>query len=120
MQNIDESQMKYIKGENQSQKAMYCAIPYLYSIWWWTSKPGVLQFTGSQRAGHDWATELIVFWKKPKVREELSGCQGESKKDLESDDADDESCMTTFTCKNSYCHAPKRANFTVCKFIIFW
>ena len=26
--------------------------------WWWTRKPGVLQSTGSQRVGHDWATEL--------------------------------------------------------------
>ena len=26
--------------------------------WWWTGKPGVLQFTGLQRVGHDWATEL--------------------------------------------------------------
>ena len=26
--------------------------------WWWTGRPGVLQFMGSQRAGHDWATEL--------------------------------------------------------------
>ena len=26
--------------------------------WWWTGKPGVLQFTGSQRVGHNWATEL--------------------------------------------------------------
>ena len=26
--------------------------------WWWTGKPGVLQSMGSQRAGHDWATEL--------------------------------------------------------------
>ena len=26
--------------------------------WWWTGRPGVLQFTGSQRVGHDWATEL--------------------------------------------------------------
>ena len=42
--------------------------------WWWTGKPGVLWFMGSQRAGHDWATELnwtelmgpdamiLVFW----------------------------------------------------------
>ena len=28
-------------------------------IWWWTWKPGVLQFMGSQRFGHDCATELI-------------------------------------------------------------
>ena len=26
--------------------------------WWWTGKPGMLQFMGSQRVGHDWATEL--------------------------------------------------------------
>ena len=24
----------------------------------WTGRPGVLRFTGSQRVGHDWATEL--------------------------------------------------------------
>ena len=26
--------------------------------WWWTGRPDVLQFMGSQRVGHDWATEL--------------------------------------------------------------
>ena len=26
--------------------------------WWWTERPGVLQFMGSQRVGHDWADEL--------------------------------------------------------------
>ena len=26
--------------------------------WWWTGKPGMLQSMGSQKAGHDWATEL--------------------------------------------------------------
>ena len=26
--------------------------------WWWTGKSGVLQSMGSQRVGHDWATEL--------------------------------------------------------------
>ena len=26
--------------------------------WWWTGRPGVLQSTGLQRAGHDWMTEL--------------------------------------------------------------
>ena len=37
--------------------------------WWWTERPGVLQFMGSQRVRHDWATELnwtenfhIDFW----------------------------------------------------------
>ena len=26
--------------------------------WWWTGRPRVLQSMGSQRVGHDWATEL--------------------------------------------------------------
>ena len=34
--------------------------------WWWTGRPGVLQFMGSQRVRHDWATELnwtdAQFW----------------------------------------------------------
>ena len=37
---------------------------------WWTGKPGVLQSMGSQRIGHDWATELnwidwmfhVIYW----------------------------------------------------------
>ena len=33
--------------------------------WWWTGRPGVLRFMGSQRVGHDWATELnwTGLWK---------------------------------------------------------
>ena len=26
--------------------------------WWWTGRPGVLRFMGSQRVGHDWVTEM--------------------------------------------------------------
>ena len=26
--------------------------------WWWTGRPGVLRFMGSQRVWHDWMTEL--------------------------------------------------------------
>ena len=26
--------------------------------WWWTGRPGVLRFMGSQRVGHSWVTEL--------------------------------------------------------------
>ena len=26
--------------------------------WWWTGRPGLLRFMGSQRVRHDWATEL--------------------------------------------------------------
>ena len=36
--------------------------------WWWTGRPGVLRFMGSQRVGHDWATELnwtfcLISWR---------------------------------------------------------
>ena len=31
--------------------------------WWWTGRPGMLRFMGSQRVGHDWATELN--WSEP-------------------------------------------------------
>ena len=30
--------------------------------WWWTRRPGVLRFMGSQRVGHNWATELNWVW----------------------------------------------------------
>ena len=34
--------------------------------WWWTGRPGMLKFMGSQRVRHDWATELNWNWKYPK------------------------------------------------------
>ena len=34
--------------------------------WWWTGRPGVLHFMGSQRVGHDWATELNWYFFKRK------------------------------------------------------
>ena len=48
--------------------------------WWWTRRPGVLQFMGSQRVGHDWATDLhwteavvSILWplRSPGYRQEL-------------------------------------------------
>ena len=30
--------------------------------WRWTGRPGMLQFMGSQRVGHDWTTELNWTW----------------------------------------------------------
>ena len=29
---------------------------------WWTGRPGVLRFMGSQRVRHDWVTELNWWW----------------------------------------------------------
>ena len=39
--------------------------------WWWTGKPGVLQYMGSQRVAHNWATELNwseYIWLHPIIR----------------------------------------------------
>ena len=36
--------------------------------WWWTGRPGVLRFMGSQRVGHDWATDLIWMMNELKDR----------------------------------------------------
>ena len=33
--------------------------------WWWTGRPGVLQFMGSQRVRHDWVTELNWWYWMP-------------------------------------------------------
>ena len=47
--------------------------------WWWTGRPGVLQFMGSQRVGHDWATELnwlndllglVLEYKEQRIKKE--------------------------------------------------
>ena len=44
---------------------------YAPGSWWWTGRPGMLQSMGSQRVGHDWATELN--W-----TEALSSCGAKS------------------------------------------
>ena len=43
--------------------------------WWWKGRPGALQFMGSQRVGHDWATELswtdAIFFQAPDSLREI-------------------------------------------------
>ena len=41
--------------------------------WWWTGRLGVLQFMGSQRVRHDWATELSWTELNGNYDTELSG-----------------------------------------------
>ena len=36
----------------------FCVLLQYSGSWWWTGRPGVLWFMGSQRFGQDWATEL--------------------------------------------------------------
>ena len=49
--------------------------------WWWTGRTGMLRFMGSQRVGHDWATELnwteLNWWPatlKKTNKNQYSGC----------------------------------------------
>ena len=46
--------MRWLDGITDS---MDMSLSELWS-WWWAGRPGVLQFRGSQRVGHDWTTEL--------------------------------------------------------------
>ena len=44
-----------------------------FGSWWWTGRPGMLRFMGSQSVGHDWVTELNwIEWIKAQRREESS------------------------------------------------
>ena len=41
--------------------------------WWWSGRPGVLRFMGSQRVGHDWVTDLI--WSDLIVKRSIFGVE---------------------------------------------
>ena len=56
-----------IEGKRRGQQRIRWLDGITYSVdmswvnsgsWWWTGRPGMLQFMGLQRVGHDWATEL--------------------------------------------------------------
>ena len=46
--------MKWFDGMTDSKECVWVSS----GSWWWTGKPGVLQFMGSQRVRQDWVTEL--------------------------------------------------------------
>ena len=54
--------------------------------WWWTGSPGKLQSTGSQRAGHDWATVL--------TEEDLSVTEQQQQRQLPSASLEIKPCAT--------------------------
>ena len=46
------------KGTTEDEMAGWTWVWVNSRSWWWTGRPGVLQFMGSRRVGHNWATEL--------------------------------------------------------------
>ena len=52
------------KGDDRGWDGWMASLTRRMWIWvnsggcWWIGRPGVLQFMGSQRVGHDWATDL--------------------------------------------------------------
>ena len=40
------------------RSVLFWSFIFKYLYWWWTGRPGVLRFMGSQRVQQDWATEL--------------------------------------------------------------
>ena len=53
------------EGDNRGWDGWMTSLTRWTWVWvnsgslWWTGRPGVLRFMGSQRVGHDWATDLI-------------------------------------------------------------
>ena len=56
------------EGDNRGWDGWMASLTWWAWVWvnsgclWWTGRPGVLRFMGSQRVGHDWATELLVVF----------------------------------------------------------
>ena len=54
--------------------------------WWWTGRPGVLWFMGSQRVGHDWVSELnwnelnLMLWGREAERENEKDTETDTEK----------------------------------------
>ena len=61
---MEDTRAWYATGDNRGWDGWMASLTQWTWIWinsrswWWTGRPGVLQSMESQRAGHNWATEL--------------------------------------------------------------
>ena len=58
---MQETRVQSLGQEDPLEKEMATHSSILAWRISWTEEPGRLQFTGSQRVGHDWATSLSLF-----------------------------------------------------------
>ena len=61
-----QQRMRWLDGTTDSMEWVWVNS----GSWWWTGRPGVLRFMGSQRVGRDWAlnwTELKPSWLKASI-----------------------------------------------------
>ena len=63
------------EGNNRGWYSWMASLTRQTCVWvnsgslWWTGRPGVPRFMGSQRVGHDWATELNwILYKRVTIR----------------------------------------------------
>ena len=49
------------KGMTEDEMTWWTWVWVGFRNWWWTGKPDMMQSMGSQRVGHNWATELKIF-----------------------------------------------------------
>ena len=60
----DWGQEKKVMTEDEMRMASLTQWTWVwvdFGSWWWTGRPGVLWFMGSQRVRHSWATELSWY-----------------------------------------------------------
>ena len=62
MQEMQETWVQSLGGDDPLEEEMATHSRILAWTISWTEEPGGLQSMGSQRVGHDWATNIFTFY----------------------------------------------------------
>ena len=83
MQEMYETRVRSLGQEDPLEEGMATHSSILAWRIPWTEEPGGLQSMGSQRVGHDWATELN-WTEEPKKIDELITKEGKASQEFDS------------------------------------